>query len=627
MPHVTNYGTDENYESERLAYYYGERAKGGAGLIVHECMGVHPVGCMELHDVAPYKKENVKFFQRTANMVHENGSKIFGQLTFSGATTILKHPQVLWGASKIPDPVTKCGMIPKEMEIEDIEEVIRYYAISARNVVDGGFDGVELKMAHDGIIRQFLSFVYNQRTDEWGGSFENRVRLAVRVVEAVREEIGDNIPLGIRLCLDEMVPGGFDIEYCIKVAQRLTQDEKIDYISPSMSSYIADNLMIPTMATPSGYAMGMIAMLKEAVNVPVFGFGRINDPVMAEKILADGQADLIGMARAMIADPEWANKAKEGREDEIRRCLACNQGCIFRCFEAQPIACIQNIAAGREKKYGMGTIEPAKQKKRVMVVGGGPAGLKFAEIASGRGHKVTVYDKSTDTGGQVNIATKAPTRNDFGEIIRNIVTVAKKNGAEFKMNTDVDEEFVLKEKPDAVVIATGSKTVPAAFAGSDQPIVSNVQELLKGNIKIGRKVILFDDDAHWQAAGAALYLLERDVNLDIVTSGFIFGGDLDFSDLLNILPILRENGVEITPMSGIKEVKGNTVIVANGFGGEDKIIENVDNVIVANRNLPDEDLYFALKGKVKELYRIGDCLATRKAEHAIMDGDLLARQL
>ncbi|MHB8072428.1 oxidoreductase [Desulfosporosinus fructosivorans] len=627
LPHLTMYGTRAGLESEYSHNYYAERAKGGAGLIIHGCNCSHPMGHLINVEVSAYDEENIPLYRKTVDMVHEHGAKIFGQLTFGGAQVVQWHPLLLWAPSNIPDHITKVGMVPKAMEIEDIRSVQKGFVQSALNMLKAGFDGVELKMAHDGLIRQFLSGYYNKRTDEYGGSFENRTRFALETIEAVRAAIGPDIPLGIRLVLDEFLADGFGLDYFIDVAKVLAATGKIDYISPSNASYLSYNLCAPTMFHPQGFAVGMIAQMKAAVDIPVFAFGRINDPVMAEKILADGQADLIAMARPMLCEPEWVNKAKAGKEDEIRKCVACNQGCITRCFEGLPIRCIQNPAGGREGKLGIGTVTVPDKKKRVMVIGGGPAGLKVAEVAAKRGHKVTLYEKGTQLGGQVNLAMIPPSRNEFGEIVRHLSIVSQKYGVDVKLQTEVTADMVLAEKPDAVVIATGSTPTAAPFAFDNQTKVYSVAELLSQKPNLGSKVVIFDDDLHWQSAGAALYVLEQGCELEVITTGFFFGKDLDFVDLLNTYPVFGENKVKITPASGIVEVSGRKVTVAGGFTPHQTIIENVDTVIYATRNMPNEDLYFALKGKVAELHRIGDCVATRKVEHAIREGELLGREL
>ena len=626
LPHVTCYAA-EGLETERLSRYYAERAKGGVGLIVHECQPVHPKGHLMDKENDAYREESIPLVRRTVDMVHEHGAKFFGQLTFSGAQVVTKHHTIMWAPSNIPDHVTKAGQIPKAMEIEDIKEVVQGFAKSALNQKAAGVDGIELKMAHDGLLRQFISGYYNKRTDEYGGSHENRIRIVIECIDAVRAAIGPDMPLGIRLVLDEFLSDGFGLDEFIEVAKSLAATGKIDYISPSNASYLSCNFHVPNMTVPQGFLIPMIAQMKAAVDIPVFGYGRINDPVMAEKVLADGQADLIAMARGLLCEPEWVNKAMAGKEDEVRKCVACNQGCILRCFQNHAITCIQNPSAGREKELGIGTETKATTKKRVMVVGAGPAGLKVAEVAARRGHKVTVYDKSNEVGGQVKLAMLPPTRSEFGEIIRHLDIVCRNLGVEFKLGTEVTEEMILSQKPDAVVLANGSTPNPPPFAFDSKTKVYNVEELLTQKPALGSKVVLYDDDSHYIAGGAALYVLEQGAHLDIVTTGFIFGGDLDFVDLLNIYPVLGENKATVTPAAGIREVSGGKVFVAKGFSPHEDVIENVDTVIYATRNTPNQDLYFSLKGKVAELHRIGDCVATRKVEHAIIEGVELGRKL
>ncbi|MCL5959172.1 MAG: FAD-dependent oxidoreductase [Chloroflexi bacterium] len=624
LPHLTLYA-DGELPSETHAYYFGERAKGGTGLVVMECQGVHPRGRMGVNCVAAWKKESIPGLKKIADKVHENGGKIFAQITHGGNTTTEWAPQLLWGPSEIPDPV--CGVITKPMTKDEIKEVVEHFAISAQNEMAAGMDGIELKVAHDGLLRTFLSTYTNKREDEYGGSRENRMRIVMEVIDAVRQAIGPDAPLGMRLCLDEFFPGGYSLDESVEFAKAFAQTGKLTYISTDAGTFASLHFLIPPMTIPLGFATYMSAALKEVIDIPVIAFGRINDPVQAEKILAEGLADMIGMARQLICDPEFVNKAKEGRVDDIRNCVACNDGCIYRCLKEKPIHCVQNPAAGREKELGIGTLQPAAIKKNIMVVGGGPSGLKLAEIAARRGHKVSLYEKENELGGQINVATKAANRDELGGVVRWLKGQVEKLGVDIHMGTEVTPQLVDQVKPDVVVVATGAVPQRASFPGADQDNVVLVQDVLNGSKEVGQNVVIVDNDNYWGGTSTAETLLDQGKNVQILTGSFFVGSDLEFGNLFHYYSRIMEKGAQMSSLTAVKEVSGNTVTVGNPFGGADRKIEGVDTVVVATRAKSVTDLYESIKGKAKQVVLLGDAVAPRKMMEDIFEAEMIGREL
>ncbi len=442
--HLTNLA-ENNLPSERQAYYLAERARGGAGLIITEEQSVHPTDHAYEKLIDAWKPEVIPGYRRICRAVHEFETKVFAQLNHNGGQGDGSYSRLpVWGPSPVADFMFR--EVPKEMEVEDIREVIDSFGRSAANVREGGFDGVELQLGHSSLIRQFLSPLTNLRRDNYGGSPENRLRFALEVIEAIRETVGEDYTLGVRLCADEMVQGGLTLEDTKEIARRLEASGKLDFIDLTLATFYNLYLVGATMHSPLGYTIPLAAGIKSVVSLPVFCTGRINDPVMAERVLADGQADMIGMVRAQICDPEMANKAKEGRLEEIRYCVADNQGCYGRVGLNKGIGCIQNPNIGHEKERGAGSLKPAPVKKRVLIVGGGPAGLRAAETAARRGHAVTLYEKADRLGGQVNIAALGAGREEFGAVIRNSENICKKLPVNIVLNQEVDADFVLEAK-------------------------------------------------------------------------------------------------------------------------------------------------------------------------------------
>jgi mycofactocin system FadH/OYE family oxidoreductase 2 len=624
--HLTNFARD-NLPSERHIYYLAERAKGGAGLIITEEQTAHPTDHAYEKLIDAFNPEVIPGYRRICRAVHEYETKIFAQLNHNGAQgdgTYSRLP--VWAPSPIADVMFR--EVPKEMEIEDIREVIEYFCRSAAHIREGGFDGIELQLGHSSLIRQFLSPLSNVRSDEYGGSLENRMRFAMELIEAVRKTVGEDFTLGIRLCADEMINGGLTLDNTREMAGIFEAAGKIDFIDLSVATFYNLYLVGGTMHTPLGYTVPLAAGIKEVVNLPVFCTGRINDPVMAERILADGQADMIGMVRAQICDPELANKAKEGRLEEIRYCVADNQGCYARISANKTIGCIQNPAIGFEKTQGIGSIQPAPVKKRVLVVGGGPAGLRAAEVAARRGYQVTLYEKGDKVGGQVNIAALGAGREELGSVIRNEENQLKLLPVEIVLNKEVTAEFVLAQNPDAVIIATGSVPKGCPVPGAAGPNIFNVWQILLGEADLGEKILFIDYDGHHQATATAEFLADRGKEVHMLTSSLFVGQDLGPIQDMNLTrQRLLQKGVTFTTDFAVMEIKGLEVNGFNVYSNEWDTISGYDSIVLAMGNCVEDSLYRELKGKVKELHRIGDCVAPRKIDMAILEGDKVGRTI
>jgi mycofactocin system FadH/OYE family oxidoreductase 2 len=626
--HMTNYAED-NLISDRHIYYYQERAKGGVGLITTEEMGIHPTDHPYDKLVDVYHSEVIPGFKRLTAAIHEYDTKIFAQLNHNGMQGDGKISRLpVWGPSTGKDPIFRETC--KAMELEEIQECIDYFALCAKNAVEGEFDGIELQLGHSSLIRQFLSPLTNHREDAYGGSMANRCRFALEVIDAVRKAVGPDFTLGVRLNADEMHPrGGLTHDDAKQVAVRLEASGQLDFLDLSLGTFYNLYLVEGSMHTPLAYTAPLSAGMRSVVNLPVFCTNRINDPHLAEKILADGQADIIGMVRALICDPELPNKAMEGRMSDIRNCIACNQGCIARMGLGYHLGCLHNPAAGKEEELGMGTLKPAEKPKKVVVVGAGPAGLEVARVATLRKHRVTLIEKDEDVGGQNILAGKAAGRQEITGVTRWLVSQLNKLELDIRLGVEATKEMVLAEAPEVVVIATGSQPKTNPFPGEYGPpqVVTTVQ-VLTDQVETGDKVLLIDLDGHHQATGTAELLADRGKQVHMITAALFIGSALGpLQDLYLTRNRLSKKGVTYTPDIAVLEIQGTLVKGLNVYSNEMIDFDGYDTVVLAAGNVASDDLYHALKGQVDAIYRVGDCVAPRKTDMAIIEGHRIGRAI
>ena len=607
---------------DRFQEYYKTRAKGGAGLLIHS----HPLGELTSGMFAPILDErSIPRLNQFVKEIHSYGTRILAQFLHPG--NLGGGERMIGGASLAPSAIPRKGIFPKqmphEMSIDEIHNTINAYAKAATIAREAGYDGVEIGAIWGLLVASFMSPLYNHREDDYGGSVEKRVRFPLEIIDAIRAAVGTDFVVGIKLDGDEFMDGGITLDDMKNIAPRLEAGGGLDYINVGAGASLA--MHVPPMFFPLGPFVYLTAGIKEVVSLPVFAGGRINDPAVAERVLKDNLADMTAMTRPLIADPELPNKAKAGRESDIRKCIACNDACWLPLWEGMtPLTCVVNPEAGREGTFG---ITPATTEKSVMVVGGGAAGLETARVAALRGHKVSLYEKDGELGGQLNIAARAPGRVDYAEVVRYYTYQMKALDVDVHLNAKVTKEMVKEKNCDAVVITTGSLPTTSESLISEGGNVVNTREVLQETVETGKNVIIVDYQHHMQALCTADFLAERGVNVEVLTPAIFAGSHLEEGTLELIYYRLLSKGVTISVLTDIRAVKGTTVTAFNTLTNTEREINGIDTVVVATSGKSDDALYYSLKGEVKELHIAGQCVSPRTLRDSIWEGAKVGRAL
>ncbi|GGB48772.1 dimethylglycine catabolism protein DgcA [Oceanisphaera marina] len=652
--HAEVHATDGGMTTERYVKYYEEKAKGGLGLAI--CGGSSVVSIDSPQEwwssVNLSTDRIIPYFQDLSEAMHKHGAKIMIQITHMGRRSRWDgyNWSTLLSPSGIREPVHRATC--KTIEPEDIQRIIGDYAQAARRAKEGGLDGVEISAVHQHLIDQFWSPRVNRRTDEWGGSFENRMRFGLEVIKAIRAEVGRDFAVGIRICGDEFHPDGLSHDDMKQIAKYYDDTGLLDFFGVIGSGCDTHNTLanvIPNMSYPPEPFLHLAAGIKEVVTVPVIHAQNIKDPTQAQRIIEGGYVDFVGMTRAHMADPHLIAKIKLGQVDQIRQCVGANY-CIDRQYQGLDVLCIQNAATARESTMPH-IIEPTSGRKRkVVVVGGGPAGMEAARVCAERGHEVVLFEKAPELGGQITLAAKAPQRDQIAGITRWFALELARLKVDLRLNIAADMPAMMAENPDVVILAVGGTPFLEQNSewGAEEGLVVSSWDILSGKVEPGKNVLVYDTICEFSGMSAADYLASKGSQVEMVTDDIKPGVGIGGTTFPTYYRSLYEREVIMTSDLTLQQVyrEGDKVVAVleNEYTGQ-KEERVVDQVVLENGIRPDERLYYELKadsvnkgqidlealyaaqpqpslshdGQGYLLFRLGDCVSQRNTYAAIYD--------
>jgi 2,4-dienoyl-CoA reductase-like NADH-dependent reductase (Old Yellow Enzyme family) len=623
-PHGTTLG-HQGVVTEDLIAYHEIRAKGGVGLIIMESMTLHPSYGFEEAFLYAGSDRIIPGLKRLAQSCRAQGTPVFGQLFHAGRGVRLSHDgsrPLSYSASDIPDE--RYRVVPVPMSNDMVWEMIHSYIDAAGRLAEADLDGVEILASMGYLIAQFLNPYTNRREDEFGGSFDNRLRLLYEIVQGCRKRIGNSKTLGIRITLDEKADNSLSPAEVIRICQALEND--VDYFSVISGSSATPNGWVhvfPPMAVPHGFVINDAACLKEAIDKPVLVAGRINQPQLADSVVSEGKADMVGMARALITDPQFVNKFKSGRAEEIRACIGCNQACVGHRLAHFPISCIQNPASGREAKYPV--LLKSNKPRRVAVVGGGPGGMKAAAIAAERGHDVVLYEKAGRLGGQVNLAEALPGRSEFGGVTTNLKHELERYGVDVNLNANVDQALLSGIQPDVVIVATGAHTrIPNAEV--DGVDLIDAWSVIGNQASIGNNVVIADWSCDWNGLGVAEKLARDGHSVRLVSGGSVAGESIQAIVRDQWIGVLHQLGVETINYARFFGATDGSVFFQHMMNNEAIVFDHIDTIVSCFAPASNNRHQW-LENLEAEVHLIGDAIAPRTVEEAILEGFKCAWQI
>ncbi|MEA2227161.1 MAG: hypothetical protein QOF04_791 [Solirubrobacteraceae bacterium] len=621
-PMERNYANRDGTVSDRTVAHYEARARGGVGWIDVEATYIDALGKGRRYQLGIDRDECVPGLRRLVDAAHAHGAKIGIELQHSGRCTsrAISGSQPV-APSAVPEPVAG-GDMPRELTLPEIEQLVRDHGDAARRAAEAGFDAIELHSAHGYLPFAFLSPITNLRTDRYGGSFENRVRFSIEAVEAFRANVPDTMTIGCRFTADEFQPGGVALEDAVQYALAL-EAAGVQYLSISAGVYASWYRTIPGMDYEPGWLLSHTAAIKDAVSIPVIGVSRFTDPRDADRAIAEDKADLIAFGRQFLTDPEFPRKAQEGKLEEIVSCIGVNTGCITRMAAQRDVTCVVNPATGREREF---EIEPAAVRKKVVVVGGGPAGMEAARVAAERGHDVSLFEREQELGGQARLAGQVPHRSGWTKLVREGRGRLERAGVDIQLGRELGPDDLRSLGADAVIVATGSEFVRPMIPGADGEVI-DAAALLGGAEAAADHVVVAGDGAI--GLGVAEWLAQRGKRVSVVVAH----EEVEDPDgQTGIVDRLVTSGVDFILDRQVHEVRPGSVVIARSgaIGSLDhREIDGAGAVVLAGDRRPLGGLAWLARVEsiAPEVYAIGDCDRPRGALEAIAEGAVVGRKV
>ncbi|MDZ4309077.1 MAG: FAD-dependent oxidoreductase [Cypionkella sp.] len=617
--HDTTMPTDGTVNPALIAYHRA-RAKGGVGLIITQVAGVHETARYTSHLLMATTDACIPGYTELAQAVHAEGATILSQL-FHPGREIMESADGLLAVAYAPSavPNERFHVMPRPLSLAMIEEIIAGYASAAHRLHQAGFDGVEVVASHGYLPAQFLNPRTNLRTDAFGGNDSNRQHFLARVLTAIRAATDEDFIIGLRISAGERDDEGLTIPEALAACKALESGLDFVNVTTGTSASIGGAVHIAApMAFAAGYFAADASTFRKALKIPVFVAGRINQPQEAEAIIASGKADVCGMTRALICDPKMPAKAKVGAVEDIRACIACNQACIGHFHRGLPISCIQHPETGRELTYG--NLIPALKRKKIMVVGGGPAGMKAAITAAKRGHDVTVYEAASQLGGQALLAQLLPKRAEFGGIVTNLSREMELAQVKVRRGVTVTAGLVQSEAPDSVILATGARPHVPDLPTDGQIQIVTAWQVLRREVKLGARVVVADWRCDWIAPGIAEMAARDGAQVTLAVNGLHPGESLPLYVRDTMAADLHRLRIDVRPYARLFGTAEDTVYLQHTPSGEAMEVSGVDTLVLSLGHIPVDGLAAELQALGIAVTQIGDCLAPRTAEEAVYDG-------
>lgn len=597
-PMGNNFANTDGSMSERSAAYYEARAKGGFGLITIESTVVYKQAKGGPRKPCLFSDEVVPSFKRVADACHAYGAKVSIQLQHAGPegnSKLTGYP--LKAASAIAPSAGR--EIPEAMPTEEVYRLIECYGDAARRAQLAGIDMVEVHCAHGYLVSTFISARTNKRTDEFGGCFENRMRLPRLIIENIRKKTGGNMPILCRINARDEGDGGVDVHDAAAIAAYLEQVCGVDAIHVTRSIHIHDEFMWAPNITHGGFNAELGAEIKRAVSVPVILVGRFTEPQYAELLVKQGRADLIAFGRQSIADPELPNKARNGQLEKLTPCIACLLGCVPNMLQGRPITCAMNPCAGREAE-----LKPAEVRKNVVVIGGGPGGMYAARLCALRGHSVTLLEKDAELGGHFLVASYPPGKGEISGAIRSFIVNCREAGVDIRTGTEATPELVASLKPDAIIIATGSVPLRLPIPGLDSCGCSTAEDVLTGKADTGKRVLVVGGGM--VGCECVEFLTEREHIVDMVEMKPVIGEDIVPEARKYIMANLEKHKVTQRVNARVKQFYADGVDFTDTVTGEDAAMRGYDSVVLAMGYRSNNTLEEQLKDLAPQIIVIGE---------------------